>query len=55
MYVYMQVDRLQAYHFGQRYMVEMEVIMPPNTVLQVSHDRALQLQQKVCVPSGACP
>jgi divalent metal cation (Fe/Co/Zn/Cd) transporter len=41
------VDCTRAYHFGAAYIVEMEIIMPSNTLLRDSHDIALELQQKL--------
>eukprot|EP00611_Tribonema_gayanum_P030107 TRINITY_DN8260_c0_g1_i1.p1 TRINITY_DN8260_c0_g1~~TRINITY_DN8260_c0_g1_i1.p1 ORF type:complete len:350 (+),score=76.35 TRINITY_DN8260_c0_g1_i1:196-1245(+) len=43
----LQVDSTCAYHWGSRYMVEMEVILPADTVLSTSHDIALELQHKL--------
>ncbi|KAI8462623.1 MAG: cation efflux protein [Monoraphidium minutum] len=41
------VDVVRAYHFGTRYLVEMEVVLPAQWTLQQSHDVALMLQHKV--------
>lgn len=35
------------YHFGARYIVEMEVVMPGGMTVAESHDIALALQHKV--------
>ena len=43
----MQCDVVRAYHFGPRYLVELEMVMDQKTPLRVSHDLALDLQQKV--------
>jgi divalent metal cation (Fe/Co/Zn/Cd) transporter len=43
----MAMDKVTAYHFGQRYVCEIEVVMHPDTTLQVSHDVAMDLQHKV--------
>lgn len=43
----MRVDRVRAYHFGARYIVEMEVVLPGIMTLQESHDLAAELQKKV--------
>ena len=43
----MIMDKVTAYHFGQRYVCEIEVVMDPETTLQVSHDMAMELQHKV--------
>lgn len=41
------VDIVRAYHFGSRFLVEIEVVMDDTTTLKVAHDVALALQQKV--------
>jgi divalent metal cation (Fe/Co/Zn/Cd) transporter len=41
------VDCTRAYHFGAAYIVEMEILMPAETLLRDSHDIALELQQKL--------
>jgi hypothetical protein len=38
---------LRAYHFGSRFMVEAEVVMPADSSLQEVHDISLNLQTKV--------
>ena len=43
----MQCDIVRAYHFGPRYLVELEMVMESSTPLRVSHDLALDLQQKI--------
>jgi divalent metal cation (Fe/Co/Zn/Cd) transporter len=43
----MALDVIRAYAFGARYLVEVEVIMPENTILRVTHDLALQLQHRI--------
>eukprot|EP00951_Prasinocladus_malaysianus_P021305 scaffold175758_cov38-Prasinocladus_malaysianus.AAC.1 len=43
----MEVDVVRAYHFGERYTVEVEVILPGNMTVMESHDIALDLQHKV--------
>jgi cation diffusion facilitator family transporter len=43
----MQLDVLRCYRFGPRFLCEVEVTMPPDTILRVSHDRALTLQHKI--------
>ena len=43
----MQCDIVRAYHFGPRYLVELEMVMDAGTPLKVSHDLALDLQQRV--------
>lgn len=41
------VDCTRAYHFGARYNVEMEVVLPADMTVAKSHDIALDLQHKV--------
>lgn len=43
----MVLDQLNAYHFGPRYLVELEVVMPESTTLRESHDVGIQLQHKI--------
>jgi len=43
----MQLDQLCAYHFGPRYLVEIEVVMPESTTLRESHDEGIKLQHKI--------
>ena len=43
----MEVDVVRAYHFGERYTVEVEVILPGDMTVMQSHDIALDLQHKV--------
>lgn len=43
----MQLDQLCAYHFGPRYLVEVEVVMPESTTLRESHDEGIKLQHKI--------
>lgn len=43
----LQVDALRAYFFGSKYMVEVEVLLPPDMSVRESHDIALALQHKV--------
>jgi cation diffusion facilitator family transporter len=43
----MQLDQLCAYHFGPRYLVEVEVVMPETTTLRQSHDEGIKLQHKI--------
>ena len=42
-----KVDCTRAYHFGARYNVELEVIMPGELTLRESHDIGLELQHKI--------
>ncbi|OLQ05530.1 Metal tolerance protein 4 [Symbiodinium microadriaticum] len=43
----MQLDQLSAYHFGPKYLVELEVVMPESTTLRDSHDCGILLQHKI--------
>jgi cation diffusion facilitator family transporter len=43
----MRVDVVRAYHFGPQYLVEIEMVMPKNTLLVEAHDAALSLQRRV--------
>jgi len=43
----MQMDQLNAYHFGPKYLVELEVVMPESTTLRDSHDCGILLQHKI--------
>eukprot|EP00746_Dinoflagellata_sp_MGD_P086471 gnl/MRDRNA2_/MRDRNA2_34225_c0_seq1.p1 gnl/MRDRNA2_/MRDRNA2_34225_c0~~gnl/MRDRNA2_/MRDRNA2_34225_c0_seq1.p1 ORF type:complete len:467 (+),score=59.75 gnl/MRDRNA2_/MRDRNA2_34225_c0_seq1:99-1499(+) len=44
---HMRLDSLCAYHFGPKYLVEVEVVMPEGTPLRESHDAGIVLQHKV--------
>lgn len=41
------LDQLTAYHFGPKYLVEIEVVMPETTTLRESHDEGIKLQHKI--------
>ena len=41
------VDVTRAYHFGARYNVEMEIVLPGQMTVMESHDIALALQHKI--------
>ncbi|TDZ44728.1 Metal tolerance protein 7 [Colletotrichum trifolii] len=43
----LKVDTCRAYHAGQRYYVEIDVVMDESTPLRISHDVAQELQRKV--------
>merc|ERR1719356_2142439 len=43
----MQLDEMKAYHFGPKYLVELEVVMPEDTPLRESHDIGIELQHKI--------
>lgn len=40
-------DIIRAYHFGARFLVELEVVLPGDMTLRETHDIALTLQQKL--------
>lgn len=41
------VDCTRVYHFGARYNVEMEIVLPGAMTVMESHDIALELQHKI--------
>ena len=43
----MQVDSIKAYHFGPKFLVEMEMVMPKTTLLFESHDLGMDLQYEI--------
>uniref|UniRef100_A0AAV1VC81 Cation efflux protein cytoplasmic domain-containing protein n=1 Tax=Peronospora matthiolae TaxID=2874970 RepID=A0AAV1VC81_9STRA len=43
----MRTDIVRAYHFGNNYLVEMEVILPEDMCVKDAHDISLSLQHKV--------
>jgi len=43
----LDVDCCRVYHFGARYNVEMEVVLPGDMTVIESHDIALELQHKI--------
>jgi cation diffusion facilitator family transporter len=43
----MKLDILRAYHFGTKYLVEIEVVLPAEMTVKLAHDIALQLQFKI--------
>lgn len=45
----MSLDHIRAYYFGQRFIVEMEVVLPSAMTVRESHDIAMILQHKVCI------
>merc|ERR1712185_523719 len=38
---------MQAYHFGPKYLVELEMMMPDDTPLRRSHDCGIELQHSI--------
>jgi cation diffusion facilitator family transporter len=43
----MFVDVVRAYHFGKRYLVEVEVVLPGSMTVVDAHDISLDLQKKI--------
>lgn len=43
----MEVDVVRAYHFGPKFLVEIEVVMPKETLLFESHDMGMDLQYEI--------
>ncbi|WYZ37786.1 hypothetical protein EsH8_II_001292 [Colletotrichum jinshuiense] len=43
----LKVDTCRAYHAGQRYYVEIDIVMDESTPLRISHDVSQELQRKV--------
>ncbi|KAE9358753.1 hypothetical protein PF008_g2571 [Phytophthora fragariae] len=43
----MALDIVRAYHFGSKYLVELEVVVPAEMSVKAAHDIALQMQFKV--------
>ncbi|KAL7581495.1 hypothetical protein ACA910_022064 [Epithemia clementina (nom. ined.)] len=43
----MVVDCLRAYHFGPKFLVELEMVMPKETLLFESHDLGMELQYEI--------
>ena len=41
------LDQIRAYHFGPRFLVEIEIVMQPETPLRESHDVGIVLQHKI--------
>jgi cation diffusion facilitator family transporter len=41
------LDVLRAYHFGPKFLVELEIVMPEDTPLRESHDVGIRLQHKI--------
>lgn len=41
------VDIIRAYHFGPKYLVELEVVLPPTMTLEMTHDIGMELQHKI--------
>lgn len=43
----LEVDHVRAYHFGPKFLVELEVVMPKETSLFESHDVGMELQYEI--------
>ena len=43
----MVVDVVRAYHFGPKFLVEIEVVLPKDTLLLESHDLGMELQYEI--------
>lgn len=43
----MVVDVVRAYHFGPKFLVELEVVLPKDTLLMESHDLGMELQYEI--------
>jgi cation diffusion facilitator family transporter len=43
----MMVDIVRAYHFGPKFLVEIEVVLPKDTLLFESHDLGMELQYEI--------
>eukprot|EP01065_Artemidia_motanka_P044990 TRINITY_DN6501_c0_g1_i1.p1 TRINITY_DN6501_c0_g1~~TRINITY_DN6501_c0_g1_i1.p1 ORF type:complete len:412 (+),score=121.22 TRINITY_DN6501_c0_g1_i1:61-1236(+) len=43
----MSFDSMEAYHFGPKYLVELEMVMPEDTPLVDSHDAGMRLQHLI--------
>ena len=43
----MEVDTVRGYHFGPKFLVELEVVLPRDTLLFESHDLGMELQYEI--------
>jgi cation diffusion facilitator family transporter len=43
----LKVDIIRAYHFGPKYLVELEVVLPSTMTLETTHDIGMELQHKI--------
>jgi divalent metal cation (Fe/Co/Zn/Cd) transporter len=43
----MKLDTVRAYHFGPKFLVELEMVMNQNTPLHITHDTGIRLQHKI--------
>lgn len=42
-----KVDTVRAFHFGHNFLVEVDIVFPPDMTLKEAHDIAEPLQQKL--------
>jgi cation diffusion facilitator family transporter len=42
-----EIDTVRAYHFGPKFLVELEVVMPKDTSLYESHDVGMEIQYEI--------
>ncbi|KAH3827307.1 hypothetical protein DPMN_129238 [Dreissena polymorpha] len=42
-----KVDTVRAFHFGNNFLVEVDIVLPPDMTLREAHDIAEPLQQKI--------
>ena len=42
-----KVDTVRAFHFGHSFLVEVDIVLPPEMTLREAHDIAEPLQQKI--------
>lgn len=43
----LKVDIIRAYHFGPKYLVELEVVLPSTMTLETTHDIGMELQHMI--------
>jgi divalent metal cation (Fe/Co/Zn/Cd) transporter len=48
----MRLDIIRAYHFGVKYLVEVEVILPADMTVREAHDLSLSLQHEIELMDG---
>ncbi len=46
-FLFLKVDVVRAYHFGPKFLVELEVVLPRDTLLHESHDLGMELQYEI--------
>lgn len=42
-----KVDTVRAFHFGNNFLVEVDIVLPPEMTVKEAHDIAEPLQQKI--------